>query len=157
MGLWAPFVTHAMTRGNTLGPYSVAVFLTLGALLSCSIWNVYFMKHPLVGEPVSFGGFFSAAPSGHLLGILSGRRDLGHWHGLQSGRRKLHGCSDLVRNRPVGADGCGIVGRAGMERIRRRWSSRQGLSDDDVRLLLPGDSIGSKSQRLKALEDGGLG
>jgi glucose uptake protein len=72
MGLWAPFVTHAMTRGNTLGPYSVAVFLTLGALLSCSIWNVYFMKHPLVGEPVSFGGFFSAAPSGHLLGILGG-------------------------------------------------------------------------------------
>src|SRR5271168_4945756 len=26
MGLWAPFVTHAMTRGNTLGPYSIAVF-----------------------------------------------------------------------------------------------------------------------------------
>src|SRR5260221_12515225 len=23
MGLWAPFVTRAMTRGNTLGPYSV--------------------------------------------------------------------------------------------------------------------------------------
>src|SRR5260370_26854128 len=34
MGLWAPFVTHAMTQGNTLGPYSIGVFLTLGALLS---------------------------------------------------------------------------------------------------------------------------
>src|SRR5882762_6660994 len=33
MGLWAPFVAHAMTNGNTLGPYSIAVFLTLGALL----------------------------------------------------------------------------------------------------------------------------
>jgi glucose uptake protein len=54
MGLWAPFMTHAMTRGNTLGPYSAAVFLTLGALLSCFIWNIYFMKHPLVGEPVNF-------------------------------------------------------------------------------------------------------
>ena len=54
MGLWAPFVTRAMTHGNPLGPYSVAVFLTLGALLSCLIWNVYFMKKPLVGEPVSF-------------------------------------------------------------------------------------------------------
>ncbi len=32
MGLWAPFVAHAMTNGNTLGPYSIAVFLTLGAL-----------------------------------------------------------------------------------------------------------------------------
>ncbi len=72
MGLWAPFMTHAMTRGNTLGPYSAAVFLTLGALLSCLIWNVYFMKRPLVGEPVSFGGFFSGPPSGHLLGLLGG-------------------------------------------------------------------------------------
>jgi glucose uptake protein len=72
MGLWAPFVTHAMTRGNTLGPYSVAVFLTLGALLSCFIWNIYFMRHPLVGEPVKFSGFFSGPPSGHLLGLAGG-------------------------------------------------------------------------------------
>src|ERR1700682_1511217 len=43
MGLWAPFVAHAMTHGHTLGPYSIAVFLTLGALLSCSLWNVYFL------------------------------------------------------------------------------------------------------------------
>jgi glucose uptake protein len=72
MGLWAPFMTHAMTRGNTLGPYSAAVFLTLGALLSCFIWNIYFMKRPLVGEPVSFAGFFSGPASGHLLGLLGG-------------------------------------------------------------------------------------
>jgi len=72
MGLWAPFMTHAMTRGNPLGPYSAAVFLTLGALLSCFIWNVYFMKHPLVGDPVSFGGFFRGPASGHLLGLLGG-------------------------------------------------------------------------------------
>jgi glucose uptake protein len=72
MGLWAPFVTHAMTRGNTLGPYSVAVFLTLGALLSCFIWNIYFMKHPLVGTPVDFSGFFHAPASGHFFGLLGG-------------------------------------------------------------------------------------
>jgi glucose uptake protein len=72
MGLWAPFMTHAMTRGNTLGPYSAAVFLTLGALLSCFIWNPYFMNHPLVGEPVSFAGFFTGPASGHLLGLLGG-------------------------------------------------------------------------------------
>ncbi len=72
MGLWAPFMTHAMTRGNTLGPYSAAVFLTLGALLSCFIWNIYFMKHPLVGEPVSFSGFFKGPASGHLLGLFGG-------------------------------------------------------------------------------------
>ena len=72
MGLWAPFVTRSMTHGNALGPYSVAVFLTLGALLSCFIWNIYFMKRPLVGEPVNFRGFFSGPPSGHLLGLAGG-------------------------------------------------------------------------------------
>jgi glucose uptake protein len=72
MGIWAPFVTHSMTRGNTLGPYSVAVFLTLGALLSCLIWNIYFMKHPLVGQPVNFSEFFRGPASGHLLGLLGG-------------------------------------------------------------------------------------
>jgi len=72
MGLWAPFVTRSMTHGNTLGPYSVAVFLTLGALLSCFIWNIYFMKKPLVGEPVHFGDFFRGPMQGHLLGILGG-------------------------------------------------------------------------------------
>lgn len=72
MGLWAPFVAHAMTQGNALGPYSVAVFLTLGALLSCCIWNVYFMRKPLVGEPVSFSGFFRGPASGHFLGLLGG-------------------------------------------------------------------------------------
>jgi glucose uptake protein len=72
MGLWAPFVAHAMTTGNTLGPYSIAVFLTLGALLSCLIWNVYFMKKPLVGEPVKFGDFFHGPASGHALGLFGG-------------------------------------------------------------------------------------
>src|SRR6202030_237379 len=72
MGLWAPFVAHAMTTGNTLGPYSIAVFLTLGALLSCSIWNVYFMKKPLVGEPVNFSGYFRGPASGHMLGLFGG-------------------------------------------------------------------------------------
>jgi glucose uptake protein len=78
MGLWAPFMTRAMPHEvdgimrGTLGPYAAAIFLTLGALLSCFIWNIYFMRHPLVGEPVGFSGFFSAPASGHLLGILGG-------------------------------------------------------------------------------------
>jgi glucose uptake protein len=72
MGLWNPFMTYAMTRGNSLSPYSAAVFLTLGALLSCFIWNLYFMKHPLVGDPVGLGGFFRGSASGHLLGLLGG-------------------------------------------------------------------------------------
>src|SRR6266699_1652131 len=58
MGLWAPFVTHAMTQGNILSPYGIGVFFTLGALFSCFVWNIFFMKNPLVGEPVNFAEFF---------------------------------------------------------------------------------------------------
>jgi len=72
MGLWAPFVTRSMTQGNTLGPYSVGVFLTLGALLSCFIWNIYFMKKPLVGQPVRFRDLFHGPATGHLLGVIGG-------------------------------------------------------------------------------------
>lgn len=72
MGLWAPFVAHAMSQGKTLGPYSVSVFFTLGALLSCFLWNIYFMKKPLVGEPVNFREFFRGPASGHILGLLGG-------------------------------------------------------------------------------------
>src|SRR5215470_182459 len=72
MGIWAPFVTKAMTQGPTLGPYGVAIFLTFGALLSCFIWNIYFMKKPLVGEPVKFADYFRGPVSGHLLGLLGG-------------------------------------------------------------------------------------
>jgi glucose uptake protein len=72
MGLWAPFSTRALTHGNTLGPYSITVFLTGGALLSCLWWNLYFMKKPLVGEPVAFSGFFRGPVNGHVLGLLGG-------------------------------------------------------------------------------------
>jgi glucose uptake protein len=72
MGLWNPFVAYGATRGNALTPYSSVVFLTLGALLSCFIWNLYFMKKPLVGDPVSFRGFFRGSASGHVLGFLGG-------------------------------------------------------------------------------------
>ncbi len=72
MGNWAPFVTRAMTQGRTLGPYSISVFFTLGALLSCFVWNIYFMKRPLIGAPVKFGDFFRGPAAGHLLGLLGG-------------------------------------------------------------------------------------
>lgn len=72
MGSFAPFVTRALTAGNALGPYSVAVFFTLGALLCCFVVNVYFMRKPLVGEPVGWGGFLSAPPRDHLLGLFGG-------------------------------------------------------------------------------------
>ena len=148
MGLWAPFVARGMTHGNTLGPYSIAVFLTLGALLSCSIWNVYFMKKPLVGEPVSFSGYFSG-PAIRPHARTARRNHLGHRHGLQSGCRKFHRRSDLVCDRPVSPNGSSAVGSACLEGIRRRRKPRQDVPGPDVRLLRPGDPAGSQSQRIR--------
>ena len=72
MGSFAPLVTRALTSGHPLGPYSIAVFFTLGALASCFIVNVYFMRRPLIGEPIDFSGFVRARPADHLLGIAGG-------------------------------------------------------------------------------------
>ena len=72
MGSFAPFVTRALTAGNALGPYSVAVLFTLGALLCCFPANTYLMRRPLIGEPVGFSGFFAAPAHYHLLGLVGG-------------------------------------------------------------------------------------
>jgi glucose uptake protein len=72
MGSFAPFVTRALTAGHTLTPYSIAVFFTLGALVSCAIANSYLMRHPLVGEPVNLSGYFKARPLYHVLGLVGG-------------------------------------------------------------------------------------
>lgn len=72
MGSFAPFVTRALTVGHILGPYSIAVFFTLGALLSCFLVNVYFMRRPLVGQPVAFRDYFAARPADHMLGVFGG-------------------------------------------------------------------------------------
>ncbi|MGA2149213.1 MAG: hypothetical protein ABSH49_30105 [Bryobacteraceae bacterium] len=72
MGAFAPLVTRSMTHGHAMTPYSVAVLFAAGALLCCFFVNTYFMKHPLVGGPVSFAGYPAAGARNHLLGILGG-------------------------------------------------------------------------------------
>lgn len=72
MGAFAPFVTRSMTSGHTLTPYAVAVLFSIGAFLCCFVVNVYFMRHPLAGSPVSFSGYWTASSSNHFLGVLGG-------------------------------------------------------------------------------------
>jgi len=72
MGAFAPFITRSMTHGHTLTPYTVSVLFAIGAFICCFFVNVYFMKHPLIGEPVSFAGFGKASGRDHLLGVLGG-------------------------------------------------------------------------------------
>src|SRR5580692_7622695 len=72
MGIFAPFVTRAMTRGATLTPYTTAVFLTLGAFICCFFFNTILMRKPIVGTPVAAGDYFRAPASYHALGLLGG-------------------------------------------------------------------------------------
>ncbi len=72
MGIFAPFVTRAMTRGNVLTPYTTAVFLTLGAFLCCFVFNTILMRKPIVGSPVAAGDYFRAPGAYHALGLLGG-------------------------------------------------------------------------------------
>jgi glucose uptake protein len=72
MGTWAPFVTLAMTRGNTLTPYTTTVFLTLGAFVCCFVFNTILMRKPIIGAPVAGSDYFRAPASYHALGLLGG-------------------------------------------------------------------------------------
>lgn len=72
MGIFAPFVTRAMTRGHTLTPYTTAVFLTLGAFLCCFVFNTILMRRPIVGSPVSGRDYFRAPARYHVLGLMGG-------------------------------------------------------------------------------------
>jgi glucose uptake protein len=72
MGVFAPFVTRAMTRGHTLTPYTTAVMLTLGAFICCFFFNSVLMRKPIVGTPVAAADFFRAPLRNHALGLLGG-------------------------------------------------------------------------------------
>jgi glucose uptake protein len=72
MGSFAPFVTRALTVGRALGPYSIDVFFTFGALLSCFVVNTYFMRRPRVGPAVAFRDYLAARAADHVLGLLGG-------------------------------------------------------------------------------------
>ncbi len=72
MGLFAPIVSHALNTGHAMTPYTVGVFFTLGALACCFVFNVYLMRRPLVGAPVSGTGYFRTSAGNHLLGLLGG-------------------------------------------------------------------------------------
>jgi glucose uptake protein len=72
MGLFAPLVARAMNTGHALNAYSIGVFFSLGALLCCGVVNVYFMRYPLVGAPVSMKHYFTASARNHILGVVGG-------------------------------------------------------------------------------------
>lgn len=79
MGFFYRFVAASMSTDfidlepGKLGPYSAIVMFSVGLLASNFLWNTIVMKRPFVGEPVSFGDYFSkGSPRLHAIGFLGG-------------------------------------------------------------------------------------
>ncbi|MDD6209343.1 MAG: GRP family sugar transporter [Bacteroidales bacterium] len=58
--------------GGQLTPYTSVVFFALGAFISTFIYNPFFMKHPVEGEPLKIADYFKGTTKTHLIGILGG-------------------------------------------------------------------------------------
>ena len=72
MGSFYPLVEMSRASEIGLGPYTAAVFLALGVLLTTFIFNLYFMNLPVQGEPVSPLAYFNGPLRNHLLGLAGG-------------------------------------------------------------------------------------
>jgi glucose uptake protein len=77
MGSFYPLVARAMRgpveSGGSPGPYAIAFFFAIGALISTIPANLLLMAKPLDGKPPVDGSGYWRAPLGwHLAGILGG-------------------------------------------------------------------------------------
>lgn len=79
MSLFYRFVARAMDLNDfahpaagMLTPYSAIFIFSVGVLLSNFIFNTLVMRHPFVGEPVSYKEYFAGDFRTHLVGIAGG-------------------------------------------------------------------------------------
>ncbi|MBQ6988099.1 MAG: multidrug DMT transporter permease [Alistipes sp.] len=79
MSFFYRFVAAAMDLNNfeqptagMLTPYSAIFVFSIGVLLSNFVFNTLVMRHPFVGEPVSYSDYFKGSFSTHLVGMLGG-------------------------------------------------------------------------------------
>lgn len=75
MGSFYPLVEVSKGDGVSaagLGPYAVAVLFSLGVFFSTFVFNLYFLKFPVAGRPLSMLEYFKGTLRQHGLGILGG-------------------------------------------------------------------------------------
>ena len=79
MAFFYRFVAAAMDLENFAAPavgkatpYTAIFIFSCGVLLSNFLFNTLVMKHPFIGEPVSYKDYFKGNFKTHLVGILGG-------------------------------------------------------------------------------------
>ena len=61
----------APTAGKVT-PYTAMFVFAVGIFISNFLFNTIVMKHPFVGEPVTYGQYFKGSAKTHLVGMLGG-------------------------------------------------------------------------------------
>ena len=72
MGGFYPILTRAMQGTASLGAYTVVPFFAVGLALCAIPVNLYLMRRPIIGEPVTFANYTAALAAWHLWGIVGG-------------------------------------------------------------------------------------
>ena len=79
MSFFYRFVADSMSTDliniipGTFTPYSAVFVFSIGIFISNFLFNYYFMKKPISGEPVTFSMYFKhGTPKLHVVGILGG-------------------------------------------------------------------------------------
>lgn len=78
MSFFYRFVADSMSgdlihiEPGTFTPYSAVFIFSIGIFISNFVFNYYFMRKPVSGEPVTFGMYFKGTGKLHLVGILGG-------------------------------------------------------------------------------------
>jgi glucose uptake protein len=78
MGVFYRFVAAAMSTDfahpepGKVGPYAAVFIVAVGVLLSNFVFNIFVMKKPFVGTPVTFADYFKGDLRTHLTGVLGG-------------------------------------------------------------------------------------
>lgn len=79
MAFFYRFVAAAMDLSDfrnpapgMLTPYSALFIFAIGVLISNFLFNTLAMRHPFVGDPVTYSQYFKGSFSTHMVGILGG-------------------------------------------------------------------------------------
>jgi glucose uptake protein len=72
MGMFFPLVEIGKKDPGGPGPYAIGFVFAVGVFLSTFVFNAYFMRKPVEGEPLRFRDYFRGTKLAHLAGILGG-------------------------------------------------------------------------------------
>jgi glucose uptake protein len=72
MGMFYPLVEIGKKGEGGLGPYAIGFVFAVGVFLSTFVFNVYFMRRPVEGKPLTMSDYFKGNWIVHVLGIAGG-------------------------------------------------------------------------------------